>query len=460
MVKRKKTKRRRAPAVLSTPAPLLSLCMMVKDEEALLEAALLSVRDWVDEMVVVDTGSTDRTVEIARDLGATLHFYAWPNSFAQARNETLRRATGQWCLVLDADERVRGAHPERVRDLLVPTAQHPFDVYMLRVLNMTRAGAPLSDFFSVRIFPNDRRLGYSGRVHNRFGVMEPGTASLNATRVSGLHIAHLGYDPALYEARNKTERSLPLIELSVQEAPDDLRMRFYLGREYLQAGRPAEGIPHLERAVEGLLSAPGRRPLPEAADTLMRAYLADGARHSDMLAVGARVLGRFDDEPDIWYGVGQAALSLGDARMAATALEKTLEHVDADRDGLVRTRHLKWQVQQLLGHARWDLQDFPGAYAAFTAALVDKPADSAGWPQLLHHLCALAIELGHAGALPALLERLVRHPAAPLGMLFFEVERRRGQLGPAAARALLEQAVAWDPRVRDDAEYGAVAARL
>jgi glycosyltransferase involved in cell wall biosynthesis len=78
--------------------------MIVKDEEANLNSCLDSVRTLVDEIIVVDTGSTDKTTEIARSYGAIIHVFPWNNDFSSARNESLKYATGEWILVLDADE--------------------------------------------------------------------------------------------------------------------------------------------------------------------------------------------------------------------------------------------------------------------------------------------------------------------------------------------------------------------
>ena len=98
---------------------------------------------------------------------------------------------------------------------------------MLNVINTRLDGSPISSFFSVRLFPNDRRLGYSGRVHNQFGALGDNPTKVEATRYLGLEIVHLGYDPQLYEARKKAARSLPLIEATVREEPHNHQQRFY-----------------------------------------------------------------------------------------------------------------------------------------------------------------------------------------------------------------------------------------
>ena len=98
--------------------PTLSLAMIVKNEEKNLGHCLASVKDLVDEMVVVDTGSTDGTVALAESFGARLGHFPWTGDFAAARNESLRLSTGDWVLVLDADEAVDALDHPKVREAI------------------------------------------------------------------------------------------------------------------------------------------------------------------------------------------------------------------------------------------------------------------------------------------------------------------------------------------------------
>ena len=96
----------------------LSLCMIVKNEEANLGLCLESVKGVADEIIIVDTGSTDRTVEIARRYGAKISSYKWDDDFAAARNVSLQSATSNWIMVLDADEALAEEDRGRLRALL------------------------------------------------------------------------------------------------------------------------------------------------------------------------------------------------------------------------------------------------------------------------------------------------------------------------------------------------------
>src|SRR6516164_7707722 len=122
------------------PAMRVSLCMIVKNEEANLADCLQSVADLVDEMVVVDTGSTDRTREIAPGFGARVHDFPWVDSFAAARNETLRHATGEWTLRMDADDRVDEESRGRLRRLFAGLRDEVAG-YVVKYVSLPAGGA-------------------------------------------------------------------------------------------------------------------------------------------------------------------------------------------------------------------------------------------------------------------------------------------------------------------------------
>ena len=96
----------------------ISLCMIVKNEEAYLEECLTSVKDLVSEIIIVDTGSTDKTKEIAKKFGAKIIDFTWIDDFAAARNASIKQATGDWILVLDADEVIAKKDFETIKTLI------------------------------------------------------------------------------------------------------------------------------------------------------------------------------------------------------------------------------------------------------------------------------------------------------------------------------------------------------
>ncbi|MCA9538093.1 MAG: glycosyltransferase, partial [Myxococcales bacterium] len=150
--------------------PTLSVCMIAKDEEAFIGDALASVRGVADQCVVVDTGSTDRTVEICRAAGAEVAFLPWAGDFSAARNASLDHATGDWILVLDADERLTARSRTPLRAILEEYQDDSeLRVVSVRIRNLARDGRFLGDGFSGRLFRNRPELRFEGRVHEEVG---------------------------------------------------------------------------------------------------------------------------------------------------------------------------------------------------------------------------------------------------------------------------------------------------
>ena len=210
------------PPMSEKEQPLLSLCMIVKDEEQWLEACLQSVHQTVDEMIVVDTGSKDATTDIALRYGAKVYHHFWKNDFAEARNRALELAKGQWILHLDADEQLASAAISRLPDILSHTdadgilAQvrnwHPRDD-MVRYLDSPQ----------VRLFRNLPTIRYEGRVHEQIA---PSIQRCNGKiENSDLLIHHYGYQQ---NNRSKARRNLAILEEQTRKHPEDLFTRYKL----------------------------------------------------------------------------------------------------------------------------------------------------------------------------------------------------------------------------------------
>jgi glycosyltransferase involved in cell wall biosynthesis len=192
--------------------------MIVKDEEANLPACLESVAGLVDEIVVVDTGSGDRTKEVAARFGARVFDFPWVDDFAAARNESLRHATGRWVFWLDADDRLDEENRGRLRVLLDRLGDEEAAYTMKCLCLAGAAGGPATVVDHVRLFRNDPRLRWQYRVHEQIllAVRRAG----HAVRWSDVVIHHAGYrDPEL--RRRKLARDLRLLHLENEDRPDD-----------------------------------------------------------------------------------------------------------------------------------------------------------------------------------------------------------------------------------------------
>ncbi|MDB5313204.1 MAG: hypothetical protein JWO38_7406, partial [Gemmataceae bacterium] len=242
---------RSAPLVLrsdSLPAtpPRVSLCLIVRDEEHNLRACVGPVRDLVSEVVVVDTGSTDRTRAVARELGARVFEFPWVDSFSAARNESVRHATGDWIFWLDADDRVDADNRVRLARLFatLPAGGAGYVMKCLCVAGQPAGPATVVDH--VRLFPNDRRVRWTYRVHEQ---ILPALRRVGAdVRWADVVIRHVGYtDPGL--RRRKLDRDLRLLRLEQAEQPDDPFTLFNLGSVFNELGDVPAALGALERSL-------------------------------------------------------------------------------------------------------------------------------------------------------------------------------------------------------------------
>jgi tetratricopeptide (TPR) repeat protein len=226
----------------------ISLCMIVKNEERFLEACLRSVHGLVDEINIVDTGSTDRTIEIAERFGAKIIHREWRNDFSWARNESLAMATKRWTLVLDGDEEIA---PESRRALMdLRTVPAYLTVVYTRIHNDTteHGAAAMMSHSLPRVFPTTPRIRYKGLIHETL-VVDNGETRATAV-ISPIRILHRGYTLEIIGARKKDDRNAPLLERAAIENPEDSFSWFNYANYLIGHEQFDEGIAAMEKMVE------------------------------------------------------------------------------------------------------------------------------------------------------------------------------------------------------------------
>jgi tetratricopeptide (TPR) repeat protein len=218
----------------------VSLVMIVRDEEHCLGRCLDSVDGVVDDLVVVDTGSTDSTVQIARDAGARVLHEPWRDDFAAARNVGLAAATGKWILHLDADEELDATARTRLRDTLRRAGSAAAIRLTIRNLLPDDELQAFVDAPNVRLFRNRSAHRYEGRVHEQ--ILEPVLrAGGRVVDAPGLRIVHHGYrTDRVQGGRSRSERNLRLLGLAALDHPDDPAVLAPLGKQLAELGHHAE----------------------------------------------------------------------------------------------------------------------------------------------------------------------------------------------------------------------------
>ena len=227
----------------------ISCCMIVKNEEEFLDKCLSSVKDYVDELIIVDTGSTDSTVEIAKKYTNKIYFHPWENSFSKARNQALSYATGDWIFQIDGDEELMEGSGERLRKTVQESKNE--DVINVKILCSYANGTKTSMHNFERLFRNNGVIHYEGRVHNRIvGYKNP--------RYSRIELWHYGYNVDEEKAQEKFERTKELLLKDIKEDPDNPLPHHYLSCSYLARGMFNEAIVEAKLAIQ-LADSTGNR---------------------------------------------------------------------------------------------------------------------------------------------------------------------------------------------------------
>lgn len=227
----------------------VSLCMIVKNEEYYLPRCLESIKDIVDEIIIVDTGSTDKTIEIAKSFGAKVYFFKWNNNFSEARNESLKYASKEWILILDADDELFPEDQSSLKEFLAAQLSEN-EIYNFETLNYF--GDNIDDNsitvnLNPRLFKNHQGIHYEGEVHNQL-VCSKDKYNVIYNRVQ---IHHYGYMNKTIDVKDKRNRTISLLNEQIKKDPNNYFAYFNLGTEYAGLDESQKALDYYCKAYEG-----------------------------------------------------------------------------------------------------------------------------------------------------------------------------------------------------------------
>jgi len=218
----------------------ISLCMIVKNEESCLGRCLKSVHEYVDEIIIVDTGSKDKTVGIAESYGAKIYHHPWENDFSKHRNQSLSYATGDWILQLDADEELFAEDGLKLRN----TVQEGIsDYYFLQFHDIDKNCDVKGVFNLIRLFRNRMGMTFTQKVHNQLQTQGKGG-------FSKIRVKHYGYDLSEEKMTEKHIRTTNLLKEMLKADPEDAYSRHQLAASYSMHREYEKAIEHGEMALE------------------------------------------------------------------------------------------------------------------------------------------------------------------------------------------------------------------
>jgi glycosyltransferase involved in cell wall biosynthesis len=298
----------------------ISLCMIVKDEESVLTRCLESVKGVVDEIIIVDTGSTDNTKRIAQQYTNKIYDFKWVNDFSAARNESLKYATGNWILVLDADEYFDEKDAQTLRSTLQKSEPNENTVYSISVLSFLgkQRQSVTGEAVVPRIFPNRMGIHYTRPIHEQL-TSKKGT--LIPSLLLPIKVYHSGYTEETVAAKDKHSRNLSIFEQVRKKTGFSAYDHLMLGNQYLMMGQNEKALYHLNKSIRDKNKL--GNIYKNALFSIMQVYFNMG-RIVDAWNFTEQHLGPYLSYPDILAWRGVLLLRLGFMDQAKTLFLKAV----------------------------------------------------------------------------------------------------------------------------------------
>lgn len=360
---------------------LLGIHMITRNEEDFLPQCLNSIRSIADELIIVDTGSTDRTIEIACSYGAKIVEMVWNDDFSQARNLALDHANTDWVLYLDADE-VLADSANKLFDLLNESSAEAYWVQIENILGNQPDDVLIHP--SVRLFRRREGLRFSGRIHEQITPSIIERHPLTKIKDSAIRLIHYGYLPTVLNQKNKIHRNLKLIERTLEEYPGDPFHTYNLGITFCQLERLEHAAETLNQALEYTPMQAAYRPtlVRDSAKVLLEIGQSDKTVHLLNTA-----LNHYPDYPDLYHLLGQSKERQGLLQDAYHAYEKAAQCGSAPNKyvteigmGTFRTLFSQADLAKELGYMTKAEQLYKQSLAMLPQY---KPA-LLGWADLMH----------------------------------------------------------------------------
>jgi glycosyltransferase involved in cell wall biosynthesis len=302
----------------------LSVCLLTRNEEKNIVRVLRSVAGVADQVIVADTGSTDATVRLARELGAVVHPFTWTDDFAAGRNFALRQAAGDWILWLNPDEELLPDSQEQVRACMAQDDAFGFAVIVQEHVKADQPDA-FTEVTQVRLFRRREDVRFLGRVHPHFAPPLAELARRENRRLypSPIRVRHHAYLSQLSKA--KLRWAARLLELELQDRPGQMAYLIEYGQTLLRLNDPKGHAVLAEATAQMVAGSDALTPPAPEAQRLLEYLLTVGPQHIRMpLSQGAAralALRWFPYSPPLIWLLAAQDFQAGNYRRAAELLE-------------------------------------------------------------------------------------------------------------------------------------------
>lgn len=417
----------------------LSLCMIARDNMATIGAALESIRPWVDEMVVIDTGSVDETIGICRRLGARVGHFPWRDDFAAARNASLAMARGRWIFWMDSDDIIPPECGRRLRELAVGETDPGILGYVIGV--HCPAGGPdghqdITAVDHVKLIRNRRDLVFEGRIHEQ--ILPAIRRAGGAVAWTDLFVVHAGADHSPGGRQRKFERDYRILYRELAEDPKHPFVLFNLGMTHADEGNYAKAIHYLERSI---VESPADLSLRRKTYALLASAYAALGQADQAWRVCQDGRRQFPEDAELLFRAAMLHHDAGRLEPAARGYRAVLAAREARHFQSLDLGLVGFKARHNLARVLEDMGDLAGARREWETVTRLRPVYRAGWRGLGELLLKAADEAG----LEDLLRRLqddpdLDRPALRAEAWLLDARRAEARGEHARSAALLAEA--------------------
>ena len=347
-------------SLLDNDKATVSLCMIVKNEEKNIKKCLDSVKDVVSEIIIVDTGSTDNTLEIAKNYNPKIIHFEWTGDFSEARNKSIEYASGDYILFLDADEYIDRDNLSFFKNLKKPVLPHS---YYVKIINFTEIEGNSNYFvehYFTRIWTNNLNFKFVGKIHENLIYDDPSIKP--SCFFSDVTIFHSGYLKDEISRKNKMERNLQLLKSAIQEDPENGFHEYNLAIQYKNMGILDKAVEHFNYMQDKQKNKIFPAYYIFGISALSSTYIQMG-RYTEAINTAKKALQINENFKEALFNLGLSQFYLKDYHEAINSFRKILDNKIEEPfvGGTIDLAIRSWKTLNMLGICYIELEDYAEA---------------------------------------------------------------------------------------------------
>ncbi|CAM4154306.1 glycosyltransferase family 2 protein [Lederbergia lenta] len=307
----------------------ISLCMIVKNEEDCIERCLDSVHALVDEIIIVDTGSTDMTTTLCKKYKAKIYEYSWNQHFAKARNYGLSQATGDWILWLDADEELDKHGKLKIQEALESTDTKVFTLPTINYYGDTLANENEAFIhYQPRLFRNNHGIRFYNRIHENLRL----PSGIEGQPIQA-QIKHYGYLQGIVNKKQKAKRNMKLLKEELRDQAHEPSTEYHLASEYYRNKEYERAFIYINQSILKFLRK-GEKP-PSITYKLKYAILIETGSFDGAWPSIEKAILLYPDYVDLYFYKGWILYNLEKYTEAIQTFEQCIELGEEHKDHLI-----------------------------------------------------------------------------------------------------------------------------